>query len=104
VKNNISPYLQSKGLPKLECRIGADYGEAQVIKLSSQKLPFSLEVIGNVMNVAAKILTKAETNQMFIGQNLAELIHTEYRVHCEHVGDLQFNGEIYKFFRVNYQI
>ena len=30
VKNNISPYLKSKGLPELSCRIGADYGEAQV--------------------------------------------------------------------------
>jgi class 3 adenylate cyclase len=104
VKNNISPYLQSKGLPKLECRIAADYGEAQIIKLCSQKLPFSLEVVGNVMNITAKILSKAETNQMFIGQNLAELIHTEYRVHCEHAGNLQFNSENYKFFKVNYQI
>jgi len=104
VKNNISPYLQSKKLPPLECHVGADYGEAQVIKLSSQKLPFKVEVVGSVMNIAAKVQHEADTNQMVIGQNLAELIYTDYRVQCEHKGDLRFDNEAYKVFKVNYQI
>ena len=104
VKNNISPYFQSKGLPTLECHIGADYGEAQVIKLSSQKLPFNVEVVGSVMNIAAKVQHEADTNQMVIGQNLAELIYTDYRVQCEHKKEMKFNNETYKIFKVNYKI
>jgi len=104
VKNNISPYLESKGLPALECRIGADYGEAQVIKLSSQKLPFNVEVVGSVMNIAAKVQSNADTNQMFIGENLAEIIYAEYRVDCEYKGDLKFDGDTYKLFKVNYAL
>lgn len=104
VRKNISPYLQSEGLPALECRIGADYGKAQLIKLYSKKTPFNFEVIGNVMNIAAKIQSKAETNQMFIGENLAELIYTEYRVDCELKGKLKFDDSTYKVFKVNYQV
>lgn len=104
IKKNISPHLQSKGLPALECRIGADYGEVQVIKLSSEKLLLKFEVVGSVMNVAAKIQAKADTNQMFIGQNLAELIYTDYREHCEHKGNLKFDGDTYEFYNVSYQI
>jgi class 3 adenylate cyclase len=102
VEKNISPYVESQGLPKLECRVGADYGEAQVIKLRTDKIPFNFDVIGSVMNIAAKIQGKAGTNQMFIGQNLAELIYTEYRVCCEQKGEM--NGSNYKFFKVNYRI
>lgn len=104
VKKNISPHIKSKGLPALECRVGADYGDVQVVKLYSEKLPFSLEVIGSVMNVAAKIQAEADTNEMFIGQNLAELIYTDFRVHCEPKDELKFNGDTYEVFKVNYKI
>ena len=104
IKNNISPYLQSKGLPTLACRIGADYGEVQIIELYSQKIPFTIEVIGNVMNIAAKIQAKADTNEMCIGQNLSELIYTEYRIQCQPKGVLQFDGDTYKFYSVKCQI
>ena len=103
VKQNISPYLKSKGLPELKCRVGADYGEAQIIKLTG-KVPFNIEVIGNVMNIAAKIQSRAETNQMFIGQNLFELLYTDYRLCCEHKGNLHLNGETYSYYKVNYKI
>jgi class 3 adenylate cyclase len=102
VQKNISPFVESHGLPKLECRVGADFGEAQIIKLRSNKIAFNVDVIGSVMNVAAKIQGKADTNQMFIGQNLAELIYTDYRLCCEQKGEM--NGTNYKFFKVNYPI
>ena len=101
VEKNISPYVESKGLPKLECRIGADYGEAQTIKLQSDRIPFNFDAIGSVLNFAAKIQGKADTNQMFIGQNLAELIYTDFRVCCEEKGKLEDGN--YRFFYVNYR-
>ena len=104
VKNNIAPYLQSQGLPTLECRIGADYGEAHIIRIYSKKLPINIEVIGSVMNIAAKIQAQADTNQMFIGHNLAQMIYTTYRECCEDKGSLDFDGEKYRFFKVNCQI
>ena len=103
VKQNISPYLKSKGLPELECRVGADYGEAQIINLTGKE-PLNAEVIGNVMNIAAKIQSCAGTNQMFIGQNLFELIHTPLRLCCEHKGNLDLNGKTYSYYKVNYKI
>lgn len=103
VKQNVSPYLKSKGLPPLECRAGADYGEAHILKLTG-KVPFNVEVVGNVMNVAAKIQSCAKTNQMFIGQNLFELLYTDYRLCCERKGNLDLNGETYSFYKVNYKI
>lgn len=101
VEKNISPFVESQGLPKLECRVGADFGAAQEIKLRSDKIPFNFDVIGSVMNIAAKIQGKADTNQMFIGQNLAELTYTGYRMFYQEKGEM--NGR-YKFFKVNYPI
>ena len=43
VKNNISPFLKSKGLPELACRIGADFGEAQIISLDSKNLEITCQ-------------------------------------------------------------
>jgi adenylate cyclase len=102
VENNLSPYVESKGFPKLECRIGADYGEVQPIKFKSDRIPFDFDVIGNVLNFAAKIQGEAETNQMFIGQNLAELIYTNFRLCCEEKGTLKDTD--YKFLYVNYRL
>jgi class 3 adenylate cyclase len=102
VEKNLSPYLESKGLPKLECRVGADYGEAQIIKLRSDRLSLNSEVVGSVMNVAAKIQGKADTNEMFIGENLTKRIYTDFRVCCEQKGEMGKNN--YKFFKVNYKM
>lgn len=102
VEKNISPFVESQGLPKLECRVGADFGVAQEIKLRSDRIPFNFDVIGNVMNIAAKIQGKADTNQMFIGQSLFEQIYTDYRVSCEQKGEM--NGNHYKYFKVNHRI
>ena len=103
VKNVVSPFTESNGLPPTECRIGSDCGEVIPVKLFGAA-PSNIEVVGNVMNIAAKIQSKAETNTMYIGQNLCELIYTDYRLKCKFKGSIDLKGESYKFYRVDYQV
>jgi class 3 adenylate cyclase len=103
VNKNLSPFLKGKGLPELACRVGADFGEAQIINLDSKKLAFNVEVVGSVMNVAAKVQSQAGTNQIFIGHNLARLICTDYRQNCERK-EMKIGEETYIAYHVNIQL
>lgn len=103
VKNVISDFTESKGLPPTECRIGADCGEVIPVKLTG-RAQLHFEVVGNVMNIAAKIQSNANTNTMFIGQNLYEIIYTDYKLECHFINSINLNGERYKFYRVDYKL
>lgn len=104
VKNSLSPFLIGLGLPAVSCRIAADLGFIEIARIGKDGFYVSVDCFGDVMNIAAKIQSKADPDTMFIGQELFEHIYTAFRLSCKQVGDLQFNGEIYPYYRITYPL
>ena len=102
VRKVISPFLETQGLPSLTCRVSTDYGEVTLVRIDGMIPP--VDYVGNVMNFAGKFLKKADENTMLIGQNLFEVIYTDYRLACALKGELDPDGETYKFYQVNYKL
>jgi len=103
VREVVTPFLVSRDLPRLECRVGADYGEVVAVK-TVRRVPFEIEAVGDVLNLAAKIQGKARPNSMSVGKRLAELIHTDFRLACNLQGTIPLNGEEYEYYEVKYRI
>jgi class 3 adenylate cyclase len=97
----LSPYLQSKGLPEIACRVGADFGPVDVVALAVTGAYLCVDLVGNVMNIAAKIQAKAGPNQYFIGDQLFKLAHTSYRTQCTRIGELQLPNLNYPYYHLD---
>jgi len=68
--HSLNPYFVKKKLPSIECRISADFGTAKVIRVNSSGEYSAIDLFGDAMNSASKILQYAKPNQMVIGDKL----------------------------------
>jgi class 3 adenylate cyclase len=98
----ISPIAESISLPKIQCRIGADYGIAQIVDIGVEGIKISAEILGNVMNVTAKIREKSKPDEVTIGQNYYEQLHTSYKLICKKINPLIINKTEYNIYHVNF--
>lgn len=71
----INPVLAERGLPKLGVRIGLDSGEALVLTMGADSAKQEKDIIGETMNLAAKIQSQAPENGIVIGQTTAQNLH-----------------------------
>jgi len=94
----VGPTAESIGLPKIQCRIGADYGETQIVDIGVEGIFLSAEILGDVMNTAAKIRGKAQPGEIAIGENLYQLLHASYKLHCEELSPLKKDDFEYKVY------
>lgn len=67
---NMNEDFQEKGLPPLNCRVSADYGEARVVRIQSNGDYSTLDLFGDALNKPSKILYYAKPDQMVIGGDL----------------------------------
>jgi len=100
-KHVISPLAESLSLPKIECRIGLDYGEAQIVNIGVKNIFLSLEILGHVMNVAAKIRGKANPGQITLGDNLRNQLHVSYKLLCKEIDKLIIGENEYRVFQLD---
>jgi len=100
-KNSISPFFVRKRLPKISCRVGADFGTVEVVKLGVQSTGHFVDIVGNTMNIAAKIMKKAGANELLIGDQLSKVIHTTYRLSCSRIGSLPLPAP-YAYYKVDF--
>jgi len=98
----ISPIAESISLPKIQCRIGADYGVAQIVDIGVEGIKISAEILGNVMNVAAKIRGKVYPGGVAIGQKYYEQLHTDYKLLCKKINPIIINEVKYNVYHVNF--
>lgn len=75
LKNIINPYLETKEIQKVDARIGIDYGDLIVARIglpngTSQYDRNFLTVVGPTPNIASKIQHLAETNQIYVGNEI----------------------------------
>ena len=102
MKYSIDPIAQSEGLPSMSCRIGADIGEVQVIKVGVEDIYTNIDVFGNVMNITSKICGKAVAEEILFGKNLWNLIYISHKLKCKNTKTLDLNGISYKVYSLSY--
>lgn len=78
IKNMNSDFLEN-GLPPLNCRVSADFGEARVVQIKSRGNYSTLDLFGNALNKPTKILHHAKPGQMVIGGDLFANFMSDFR-------------------------
>lgn len=104
VRTSISSFFKVHGIPEIQCRVAADFGEVIVSNVGISKYFEKVTFFGDVMNVASKILAKTSPNTMFIGRKLLEVIHATYSSYCEEGNSLKLDDESYEIYSVNYSL
>ncbi len=69
--NTLNAKMLGEGLPPIQYRISADYGEVSIARSSSSQ---TQDLFGSAMNICAKINSKARPNGLVIGQNLFDIV------------------------------
>jgi len=69
IKLGINPLLKQYDYPDLRIKIGIDYGENIIIRYGDDK-ESHLDILGQSMNMAAKIQNRAYPDQILIGEDV----------------------------------
>lgn len=75
IQNGINPILNQYDYPDLAVKIGIDYGENMIVRYGSDAKKSHVDILGPVMNIAAKIQSMAKANQILIGDDVYSRIH-----------------------------
>lgn len=85
VENVINPVFISKGFPQIGFHVGIDVGEAKVIDIGAKGISRTQDILGEVMNLTAKIQDLTGINEIMIGENVYHLIHCNWQEMCSEV-------------------
>ncbi len=102
--DGLNPEFVKFGLEKVDIRIGLEAGEASILVLGNPETKQHKDLIGEVINIATKIQSKAKVGGVFIGETMVRNLHTDWRSHCEEVtmnGSWPYqdeNGNPYKIY------
>ncbi|NJD54445.1 MAG: adenylate/guanylate cyclase domain-containing protein [Candidatus Methanoperedens sp.] len=106
VDNVINPVFISKGFPEIGFHIGIDVGKAKVTDIGAKGISCTPDILGEVMNLTAKIQALTGRNEIMIGENVYHLIHFNWQEMCSEVilpGTWQHiskdTGEKYKIYK-----
>ena len=75
IEDGINPILNNYDYPDLFIKIGVDYGESMVMRYGNDKIRSHVDLLGPVMNIAAKVQNKAKPQQIMIGEDIFNKIH-----------------------------
>ena len=75
IEDGINPILNNYDYPDLYIKIGVDYGESMVMRYGNDKMRSHVDLLGPVMNIAAKVQNKAKPQQIMIGEDIFNKIH-----------------------------
>ena len=102
----INPALEARGLPKLGIRIGLDSGDAVVVTLGDPRTKQHKDIIGAVVNLAAKIQARAEPGTILVGETVDQNLHVAWREQLQEIDPgpewpyKNSNGDPYGLWRV----
>lgn len=82
VNNGINPELRKNNLPQVAFRIGIDTGEAVSI-LIGKKEAKNRDLIGTPVNIAAKIQSLAEPNEICLGESAVKFMPEDVKARLE---------------------
>lgn len=75
IEKGINPILNQYDYPDLRVKIGIDYGEALVVRYGADEKMAPVDLMGPVVNIAAKIQSFAKSNQILIGVDVFTRLH-----------------------------
>ena len=75
IEKGINPILNQYDYPDLRVKIGIDFGEALVVRYGSDEQRAPVDLMGPVMNIAAKIQGYAKPNQILVGVDVYNKLH-----------------------------
>jgi class 3 adenylate cyclase len=75
IQKGINPILNQYDYPDLAIKIGIDYGENMIVRYGADAKKSHVDILGPVMNIAAKIQNMAKPNQILIGDDVYSRIH-----------------------------
>lgn len=85
IQKGINPILNQYDYPDLAIKIGIDYGENMIVRYGADPKKSHVDIIGPVMNIAAKIQSMAKPNEILIGDDVYARIHPSIQSSFEKV-------------------
>lgn len=112
LKNIVNPYLIKNKIEKVDARIGIDYGNVIIARIglpngTSQYDRNFLTAVGPSANIASKIQHQAETNDIYVGNNIYNYAPEDWKkFFVDKTLDnwewiYEYTGERYKIFKFN---
>src|SRR5215203_4741192 len=89
VHGHINSLAHSGNLPSINYRISADYGQ---VEIAAARGSTRKDLFGRLMNMCAKINSKAPSNSMIIGHDLHEIVRTFPYYSLEKCGEYSLNA------------
>ena len=77
IRDGINPVLAQYDYPELRVKVGMDYGENVVARYGADPEKSHVDIIGPVMNIAAKIQAMARPCQILIGDDVYARLHPD---------------------------
>lgn len=74
INNYLNKYLENVGIPKINFRIGVNFGSSYVANFGEKT-----ELYGHDFDITCKIQEFAAENQIIVGMGSVKLAHTEWR-------------------------
>ncbi|MGQ0771425.1 MAG: adenylate/guanylate cyclase domain-containing protein [Nitrososphaerota archaeon] len=85
IQKGINPILNQYEYPDLAIKIGIDYGENMIVRYGADAKKSHVDILGPVMNIAAKIQSMAKPNQILIGDDIYSRVHPSMQSSFEKV-------------------
>ncbi len=106
VRGGINPVLARHDYPELRVKIGMDYGENVIARYGADPEKSHVDIIGPVMNIAAKIQGMAKPDQILVGDDVYARLHPDVQAEFRQVawkhGEWKYRsrvtGELYKVY------
>ena len=103
-RDTLNPVFKDNGLPELTLRVGADFGPAELRKVSIQSTGFETpEVSSTALNKAVKLEQHAREGEFLIGWGLYQTAHVQW---LKRATEIDFDSNVlgdagYKVFTIN---
>ena len=75
IQKGINPILGQYDYPELMIKVGVDFGQAVVVRYGTNPEKSHIDLLGPVMNMAAKIQGIAKPDQILIGRDVYKKLH-----------------------------
>ena len=85
IQDGINPILYQYDYPELMAKVGMDAGIGIVVRYGSDIRRSHVDLMGPMMNIAAKIQDKAEPNHVLIGSDVYVKLHSDLQKLCSPV-------------------
>lgn len=107
IHQGINPVLKQYDYPDLRAKIGIDYGSALVVRYGADERRAPVDLLGPVLNIAAKIQAHAKPDEILVGSDIYERLHPSTQAEFEKIawGDGEWNyrsrltGKVYDVYR-----